>query len=66
MKFGIVVFPGTWSDTDCYFAVHDILNQDAEYVWHKDTNIDKFDCLILPNNQKLKDNLKCMVIYSHL
>ena len=58
MKFGIVVFPGTWSDTDCYFAVHDILNQDAEYVWHKDTNIDKFDCLILPGGISYGDYIR--------
>ena len=24
MKFGIVVFPGTWSDRDCYYSVHNI------------------------------------------
>ena len=58
MKFGIVVFPGTWSDTDCYFAVHDILNQDAEYVWHKDTDLDKFDCIILPGGFSYGDYLR--------
>ena len=32
MRFGIVVFPGTWSDTDCHHAVSEVLRQDAEYV----------------------------------
>ena len=25
MKFGVVVFPGTWSDGDCYHAITDVL-----------------------------------------
>ncbi|MBI4305792.1 MAG: phosphoribosylformylglycinamidine synthase I, partial [Chloroflexi bacterium] len=43
MKFGIVVFPGTWSDGDCFHAVKGVLGQGAEYVWHKDRDIDRFD-----------------------
>ena len=48
MRFGILVFPGTWSETDCYYQVKDILGQDAEYVWHQETNLDGFDSVILP------------------
>ena len=48
MKFGIVVFPGTWSETDCHYAVTDALGQQAEYVWHRDTDLSRFDCVILP------------------
>ena len=25
-KFGIIIFPGTWSDKDCYYAINNILN----------------------------------------
>ena len=35
MKFGIVVFPGTWSDTDCYHVVDQVLREPVEYVWHE-------------------------------
>ena len=48
MRFGILVFPGTWSDTDCYYQVKTILGQDDEYVWHKETSLDGFDSVILP------------------
>ena len=47
MRFGILVFPGTWSETDCYYQVKDILGQDAEYVWHDETNLDGVDSVIL-------------------
>ena len=37
MNFGIIVFPGTWSDGDCFDAVTVNLGEPARYVWHKDT-----------------------------
>ena len=58
MRFGILVFPGTWSDTDCYYAVKDVLKQDAEYVWHQDTSLDSFDCVIVPGGFSYGDYLR--------
>ncbi len=48
MKFGIVVFPGTWSDRDCYYSVHNICRQEAVYIWHKETDLSGCACIILP------------------
>ena len=62
MKFGVVVFPGTWSDTDCYRVVDEILQQEVEYVWHKDTQVSDFDCLILPGGFSYGDYLRCGAI----
>ena len=59
MKFGVVVFPGTWSDVDCYTVIADVLNQDVDYVWHKETNISSYDCLILPGGFSYGDYLRC-------
>ncbi|MBM3142436.1 MAG: phosphoribosylformylglycinamidine synthase subunit PurQ [Chloroflexi bacterium] len=58
MKFGIIVFPGTWSDRDCYYALGDILNQDVDYIWHKETNLSKYDCVILPGGFSYGDYLR--------
>ena len=58
MKFGIVVFPGTWSDADCYYSIHDILKQPAEYVWHKETDLSSFDCVVLPGGFSYGDYLR--------
>ena len=59
MKFGVVVFPGTWSDVDCYTVLSDVLHQDVDYVWHKETNISSYDCLILPGGFSYGDYLRC-------
>ena len=58
MEFGIIVFPGTWSDTDCYNAVTDSLGQEARYVWHKDTDLYGLDCLIVPGGFSYGDYLR--------
>ena len=44
----MVVFPGTWSEVDCYTVVDEIIGQPVDYVWHNDTNISNYDCIILP------------------
>ena len=58
MRFGIVVFPGTWSDGDCYHAVKSVLGQEARYVWHKERDISGLDCLILPGGFSYGDYLR--------
>ena len=62
MRFGILVFPGTWSETDCYYQVKDILGQDAEYVWHDETSLDGFDSVILPGGFSYGDYLRAGAI----
>ncbi len=58
MRFGVVVFPGTWSDGDCYHAVTEVLGQDADYVWHKDTDLSRYDCVMLPGGFSYGDYLR--------
>ena len=58
MEFGVIVFPGTWSDTDCYTAVTDNLGQRARYVWHKDTDLSGLDCIIVPGGFSYGDYLR--------
>ena len=58
MRFGIVVFPGTWSDTDCYHAVKNVLQQEADYVWHKEDSLERYDCVILPGGFSYGDYLR--------
>ncbi len=58
MKFGIIVFPGTWSEVDCSYAVKNVLNQKSDYVWHKETDLSKYDCIILPGGFSYGDYLR--------
>jgi len=58
MRFGVVVFPGTWSDGDCYHALKDVFQQPVEYVWHKERDLSRFDCIILPGGFSYGDYLR--------
>jgi len=58
----VVVFPGTWSEVDCYTVVDEIIGQPVDYVWHNDTNISNYDCIILPGGFSYGDYLRCGAI----
>ncbi len=62
MKFGVVVFPGTWSDADCYHVLDSVLGQDVDYLWHKDTSLAGYDCVILPGGFSYGDYLRAGAI----
>ena len=62
MRFGVVVFPGTWSDLDCQHVLGEILNHPAEKVWHQETNLSGYDCIILPGGFSYGDYLRCGAI----
>lgn len=62
MRFGIVVFPGTWSDRDCHSSLGSVLGQDVGYVWHKERDVSSFDCLILPGGFSYGDYLRAGAI----
>lgn len=58
MRFGIIVFPGTNCDRDCWHVVTKVLNCKAEFVWHQERNVSRFDCLILPGGFSYGDYLR--------
>ena len=58
MNFGVVVFPGTWSDADFQHVIADVLHQPVRYVWHRDTDLAGLDCVILPGGFAYGDYLR--------
>ncbi len=62
MRFGVIVFPGTWSDTDCYHVLKEVFHQPVEYVWHKETDLSGYDCVILPGGFSYGDYLRAGAI----
>jgi len=58
MHFSILVFPGSNCDWDSYHAVTDILKQKARFVWHKETELPKSDCVIVPGGFSYGDYLR--------
>jgi phosphoribosylformylglycinamidine synthase subunit PurQ / glutaminase len=59
MTFGIVVFPGSNCDHDAYHAARDVLGQQAEYIWHKETDLKGADVIVLPGGFAHGDYLRC-------
>jgi phosphoribosylformylglycinamidine synthase subunit PurQ / glutaminase len=58
MRFGIVVFPGSNCDEDAFHAAKEVFGQDAEYIWHKDTDLKGADIVILPGGFAHGDYLR--------
>jgi len=65
MKAGVVVFPGSNCDHDCYYALNSILGINTEYIWHKEGSAEGFDLLVLPGGFSYGDYLRCGAIAKH-
>lgn len=62
MKFGVVVFPGSNCDIDCYHAAKEVLGQPTEYVWHESSDVSNYDCIVLPGGFSYGDYLRAGAI----
>ena len=58
MKFAVIVFPGSNSDRDAWYAAGHVLGQQAELIWHKDTQLGGADAVILPGGFAHGDYLR--------
>ncbi|MEO8760987.1 MAG: phosphoribosylformylglycinamidine synthase subunit PurQ [Bacteroidia bacterium] len=58
MKFGVVVFPGSNCDEDMVYVLRDILKQETVKLWHKDTDLQGCDGIILPGGFSYGDYLR--------
>ncbi len=58
MRFGVVVFPGTWSDCDFHYVISEVLHQPVKYVWHRERDLGDLDCVILPGGFSYGDYLR--------
>lgn len=58
MKFGVVVFPGSNCDRDTLYAFGEILGAPTVALWHKDTDLQGVDFVILPGGFSYGDYLR--------
>lgn len=65
MKAGVIVFPGSNCDHDCYYALNSVLGITTKYIWHKEKNIGDCDFLVLPGGFSYGDYLRCGAIAKH-
>jgi phosphoribosylformylglycinamidine synthase len=61
VRFGIAVFPGTWSDRDCAHAV-DLAGAEAVPLWHADRDLKGCEVVILPGGFAYGDYLRAGAI----
>ena len=58
MKFGVITFPGSNCDQDMIYVLEDILGQEVEELWHKDTDLKGCDAIVLPGGFSYGDYLR--------
>ena len=58
MKFAVIVFPGSNCDNDAYYVIKKHLGVDVDFVWHKNTDLNKYDCIIIPGGFSYGDYLR--------
>ena len=65
MKFGVVIFPGSNCDMDMVYVLKNIMNQEVIKLWHKDTDLQNCDFIILPGGFSFGDYLRSGAIANY-
>jgi len=58
MKFGVIVFPGSNCDYDCYYVIKRVIGESVDFIWHKSSNLKGYDCIVLPGGFSYGDYLR--------
>ena len=58
MKFGVVVFPGSNCDYDAFHVLKEVMRQPTVLLWHKEHDLKKVDCVVLPGGFSYGDYLR--------
>jgi phosphoribosylformylglycinamidine synthase subunit PurQ / glutaminase len=57
-KFGVVIFPGSNCDQDMIYVLRNIMQQEVVELWHKDTDLQNCDFVVLPGGFSYGDYLR--------
>jgi len=58
MKFGVVIFPGSNCDQDMIYVLRNIMEHEVVELWHKDTDLQGVDGIVLPGGFSYGDYLR--------
>ena len=61
MKFGVIIFPGSNCDRDIIHVLKNVMDQEVQEIWHKETSLagfEKNDCIVLPGGFSYGDYLR--------
>jgi phosphoribosylformylglycinamidine synthase I len=64
MKIGVVTFPGSNCDYDCYKASQEVLGAETVFLWHKSHDLQGVDAIFLPGGFSYGDYLRAGAIAS--
>ena len=59
MRWGVIVFPGSCDDQDVFDSLARDMEQEVDFLWHKDDLKGGYDCLVLPGGFSYGDYLRC-------
>lgn len=62
MRFAVLQFPASNCDQDARHALSSVFGQEADFVWHKDTDLRGADAVIVPGGFSYGDYLRCGAI----
>jgi len=57
-KFGVVIFPDSNCDEDMIYVLNQVMEQDVVRLWHKDTDLQGVDAVVLPGGFSYGDYLR--------
>ena len=58
MHFAVIVFPGSNCDHDAYHVFQHILDVPVDFVWHRETDLKKYDAILIPGGFSYGDYLR--------
>jgi phosphoribosylformylglycinamidine synthase len=58
VRVGVLVFPGSNCDRDTLYVLTEVLQVDADLIWHRETRLSSYDCLVLPGGFAHGDYLR--------
>jgi phosphoribosylformylglycinamidine synthase subunit PurQ / glutaminase len=62
MRFAVITFPGSNGDHDALNAIELGLKQPVESVWYRETDLSRFDCVLIPGGFSYGDYLRAGAI----
>ena len=61
-RFAVIVFPGSNCDHDAYHVLQSMDNACVDFIWHKETNLENYDSIIVPGGFSYGDYLRAGAI----
>ena len=58
LKFGVLLFPGSNCDHDAYHVAGKVLEQEVQFIWHKEEHLGAVDVVIVPGGFSYGDYLR--------